>query len=138
MTRSSAIPFPSTDENERGFTLLEVLVALSILSLSVAVLFGIFSQALERAHLDKYAMHARVLAQSLLAQVIASPVKHNGSGVDPEGYSWLVRITPPNESSRSLSGPILAVSLRVGWLAAGQQRFLSLNTLTFGSTESGP
>ena len=53
---------------ERGFTLLETLVALTILSLSVPVLFGVFSTGIERARDDRLAMQSRVLAQNLLVQ----------------------------------------------------------------------
>ena len=54
-------------DNE-GFTLLEVLVALTILSISLVVLMGIFSQDLSRARDMRDGSAARALAQSLIAQ----------------------------------------------------------------------
>src|ERR1700678_4212390 len=57
---------------EAGFTLIEVLVSLTILSISLGVLLAIFLQGLDRAHESRDEASARALAQSLLAQAKAA------------------------------------------------------------------
>ena len=63
---------PRARGGERGFTLIEVLVALTILSISLAALLAVFTQGLDRARESRNEAAARVLAQSLLAQAKTS------------------------------------------------------------------
>jgi general secretion pathway protein I len=62
----------------RGFSLLEVLVAFSILALSMGVLMQIFAGGLRSAGLAADYSHAALLAQSELARL-------RGEGLDPPG-----------------------------------------------------
>src|SRR5579862_542825 len=64
---------------ESGFTLIEVLVALTILSISLATLLAIFLQGLVRAKESSDEGAARSLAQSLLSQAKAAPSLAYGS-----------------------------------------------------------
>lgn len=115
-----------------GFTLIEVLVALAILGVSLAILLGIFSQSLEYTSETRIETQARVLAQSLLAQTGDETALHVGetSGTTPSGLSWRVAVRPYEREAQN-SWPVAAVTViaRVAWIANGQQKILSLETL---------
>src|SRR5437763_2184256 len=75
--------------SQSGFTLIEVLVALTILSISMATLLAIFLQGLDRARESSNEAAARVLAQSLLTQAKASPnLVFGASAGKINGLTW--------------------------------------------------
>jgi general secretion pathway protein I len=81
---------------DSGFTLIEVLVALAILSLSLGVLLAIFSQSLDRAHRNQLDMKARLLAQSLVEGTSTSGGLALGQrhGEASDGFSWTLSVKP--------------------------------------------
>ena len=125
--------FERVGRNDEGFTLLEVLVALTILGISLSVLLTIFSQGLERARDNRESMAARVLAQSLLARTNAAadsqPGQMNGQG--PEGLSCHVLVTPYGSRGDPADAPFKAatISATVTWQEHGHGRSLTLDTL---------
>jgi len=54
--------------DRRGFTLVELLVSLAILSVALAVLFGAISSSLDRTRKERDEASATSLVQSLLAR----------------------------------------------------------------------
>ena len=125
-------------QGERGFTLLEVLVALTILSLSVTVLFGIFSAGLDRTRQDSRATQARVLAESLLAKAESEPPHANANGIDGSGLSWNLQVTPFGQRGAIGSGVSAeTVSATVRWRLGNHDRALTLTTLVLAPRESG-
>ncbi|MGA9795323.1 MAG: type II secretion system protein [Rhizomicrobium sp.] len=117
---------------ERGFTLLEVLVALTILSLSLGVLLAIFSQSLSRAEENATEASARTLAHSLLAQAEAAPHPAFGdtNGVS-NGLRWRVRIAPYGSDADQTAWQHVAQQLdaTVNWQYQGRTRSLTLSSL---------
>src|SRR5262245_58465334 len=79
-----------------GFTLIEVLVALAVAALGLAVLMAAIGVGLGNARLAERYLEATSRAQSHLAQVGVSLPLSPGeqSGDDGGGFSWLVRISP--------------------------------------------
>lgn len=123
--------------NDNGFTLIEILVALTILSLSVVVLFGIFSQAIDQARQDNSAMRARVLAEALLKQAEASAPTQDTHGVEAFGLEWWVHAQPFGDDDDKSAGPnVERVSATVRWNAAAHSRSLTLTTLAFAPNET--
>jgi general secretion pathway protein I len=110
--------------DEAGFTLLEVLVALAILSVSLATLLGIFSMNLDRARQSEAEMGARTLAQSLIAQtdVVIDPKLGSRSGRADGGFSWRVDLKP-------FAPALASVSASVMWQGSGGNRSLTLYSL---------
>jgi general secretion pathway protein I len=84
------------DRRQKGFSLLEVLVAFSILALSMGVLMQIFSGGLHNVELSGHHIKAVAIAKSLLARVgTETPLlagEQSGEFGDParpaEQYSW--------------------------------------------------
>src|ERR1700732_1636245 len=74
--------------HEAGFTLVEVIVALAILSIGLSVLLGLISGSLRQTAEAERMAEAGSLAQSLLAEVgTALPIKlEERDGQFPNGY----------------------------------------------------
>jgi general secretion pathway protein I len=124
----------SANTPEQGFTLLETLVALTILSLSVSVLFATFSGGIGRAREDSAGMGARVLAQALLAAAQAQPPLSGSAGAS-SGYLWKVQLNPesPRENGNFVPEH---VSATVRWNSGGYDRSITLGTVIFAPKEN--
>jgi general secretion pathway protein I len=82
---------------ERGFTLLEILIAFVIAALSMAALTKMLSQSLDVTERAGGITQATLIAQSKLAQVGAAiPLQDGGAnGEEQNGaFRWQVTITP--------------------------------------------
>lgn len=129
-------PKPSSP-GERGFTLLETLVALTILSLSVAVLFGIFSQGLAWTRADAHAMEARVLAQSLLARAESVPPVSDLQGRERSGLWWRIHVAPVDAQSQPAAGlRSETVTAAVHWMTGEREQTLALSTVLLTPAEA--
>lgn len=119
-------------DRESGFTLIEVLVALTILSISLATLLAIFMQGLDRARESSNEAAARVLAQSLLTQAKAAPAPAFGTTTGKiNGLQWRTQIEPYGSAAdRSAWQTIPAqIVASVSWRGDGGLRSVSLSTL---------
>ncbi len=117
----------------RGFTLIETLVALLILSLSLGAIFTIFSDSIQAVRIGAERAHALALAQSRLALIDAGEPSGIGvtGGEDGAGFEWLTEI-------RAMPDPPLApgdldlvpveINVTVSWGAA-RRRTIDLTTL---------
>jgi len=125
--RNLQSPIGEPSDGEAGFTLIEILVALTILGLSLAVLDGILGTSLDRAATMQREMSARSLALSMLAAEQAiPPASRDVIGKNPEGFGWRLHVDP---ASSPVSGSIARVWVVVSWQADGRPRTLTLSTL---------
>ncbi|MGH6871414.1 MAG: type II secretion system protein [Rhizomicrobium sp.] len=117
--------------DEDGFTLLEILVALAILSVSLATLLGIFSMSLDRARQSEDEMAARTLAQSLIAQAdaVANPRLGSTSGTAGKDFSWRLDLRPYGDTRVSGGTGLASIAASVGWNGSGGRRSLTLYSL---------
>jgi general secretion pathway protein I len=117
---------------QSGFTLIEVLVALTILSISLATLLAIFMQGLDRARESSNEAMARVLAQSLLSQAKAAPKLAFGTTTGKiNGLLWRTQIEPygtadDRKAWQTIPAQIVAT---VSWRGDAGLRTVSLSTL---------
>ena len=118
---------------EHGFTLIEVLVALTILAVSLTVLFGIFGHALARNTENQSRMVARTLASSLIAQAESAPSLSMGTvtGRTAPDLSWRIEVRPYGTDADRQSWPGVAaqISATVVWGERGPGQTLTLSTL---------
>jgi len=117
--------------DEDGFTLIEVLVALAILSVSLATLLGIFMESLERTRQNQDEMAARVLAQSLLAQAeaVASPQLGARTGLTDAGMQWRLDLRGVGQQGPTSGVAMALVTASVYWRGSNGGRSLSYSTL---------
>lgn len=132
--------------SERGFTLLEVLVAFVIASLALGVLFRSGSNALLSADTAGHYQEALARARSHLAALGAPGrlVASDRQGDDGGGYHWRehiapVAVLPPGAPSGTAPRPgvtLYAVEVALSW--AGHEIRLDTQRLGIEAVTRGP
>lgn len=97
----------------RGFSLLEVLVAFIILSLTLGVLMRIFSGGLGNIGSAEHYSRAVAIAESQLAATgVESPlIEGDYAGETENGYTWRTSVQRYDASTQPLEGGVLPVDL---------------------------
>ncbi|RLA44737.1 MAG: general secretion pathway protein GspI [Gammaproteobacteria bacterium] len=117
-----------------GFSLLEMVVAISILALALASLYQAASGATRNVRTDEKYAYAVELAQSVLANNAMVPV----SGVDTHGetaggFQWRVKTRPVSLQRTSLPmGSLQEIEVAVGWVDGRKWREVVLNSVVEG------
>lgn len=127
---------------QRGFSLLEVLVAFSILALSMGVLLQIFSRALDTTATNETYSRAVALAEAKLASVGAGIPLADGvySGEPEDGMDWVVSIEPHRPAGWVDEEPPLLtyqVTAVASWPGTSGTRRVTLRTLRLGAPAFG-
>lgn len=118
----------------RGFTLIEVLVALAILAIAAVPLFQVFTTGLRSVDVSDRASQALAIAESALARADAEGGWRSGtrSGRAGDGFAWDIVVVPASvERPRDAAGRLYAVTARVRWQARTGERAVELQTLRF-------
>ena len=95
-----------------GFTLVEVLVALVVSSLLLAIVFDGASSARRRARGAEDRRLAVVLGDNLLTEAAAKPMGHAAAKGTTDGLSWTVSEAPVAHDARNLFA-LAAVSVAI-------------------------
>ena len=121
---------PSKAVAQRGFSLLELLVAFSIMALSLGLLYKVAGGSARNVSDIVQSQQAGWLAESILAS--RSSVLENGWNEDGEsaGFTWQVRSVPFNSGVNILQAiPLHSVRIAVSWTAGSRPGQLELVTL---------
>lgn len=112
-----------------GFSLLEVLVALSIMAFGLAAIYQVSGSSVKAMHDDERYTYAIVLARSLLdrQQTLPTPGWRD-SGTTEDGFHWRITSTPI-ESQAEPPPPLHEVRIDVGWPDARRDRHVTLYTI---------
>lgn len=126
----------SCRSSQSGFSLLEILMAFAILSLSLGVLLRIFGGGGQIASTADEYSRAIIVAESLMATLgIESPLKPGEtSGQIGDSYRWILRVElyPVDEadmSSANFGYKPYWVNLTVEWGEIDDARAFDLKTL---------
>ena len=124
---------------QRGYTLIEVLVAFSVLALALTLLLGTLSGATRQVRWSADAGRAALHAQSLIAQAGVGEALVPGSRqgeLDAGRYRWRLEVEPwldPELPPAPLSDPfgeqMMALQLTVEWGEGGPQQRLQVRSL---------
>ncbi len=125
----------SSGTREAGFSLTEVLVAFSVLAISLAVVLSIFSTGLRATTRGDEYSHATALAEAHLAALGAErpPAPGIREGEFDTRYAWATEVRVPEwqQSDTDALHPLepYEVSVRVFWEELGQRRSVELSTV---------
>ncbi len=119
----------------RGFSLLEMVVAVAILGLSLGALYQSVAGATRIIRIDEKYAYAVELARSLLADNAVVP-QHgmNSSGETTGGFSWSVLAVPVilPEESPLVEGMLQDIKVSVSWNNGDKKRGVALQSVVVG------
>lgn len=115
---------------QRGFSLLEMLVAFSIMAFSLAMIYRVSGGTARSAGELEHYQHAALLAESVLnLRDAVPPTGWSGRG-GSAGYQWEIRSTPFPTQATGPSVPALhEVSVTVSWSEGAAVKSYNLMTL---------
>jgi prepilin-type N-terminal cleavage/methylation domain-containing protein len=137
--RSLSIPLPESPKlksvkNEQGFSLLEVVVALTILAGGFLTVLNLFSGSVLSVDFSGQYLKAVTLANSKINELEMlnfQPSEYSGKFKDEESYRWEVDIAPHDSelNDPSFGIQLQEVLLKVTWEDRNQTRNVELATL---------
>lgn len=125
---------------QKGFSLLEILVAFSILAIALTIILKIFSSGVNTAIVAEEYTIATQIAESLMAKTgIETPlVEGDSSGVEEEKYSWQVNVSalPALIDGSDMVAELKSVKVQVRWPNGVENfRTVELNSVKSGTTQ---
>jgi general secretion pathway protein I len=127
----------SKKHNQHGFTLLETLVALSVLAITLGVIYQIFGTSLRNIQHAKDYSFAQMHAESKLSEIGKGiPVVEGSYGGDiDEKYRWRVYVEPASSINSESVVFVFKVTLTISWGTKGKDRSIEVSTLRLSSGE---
>lgn len=122
---------PASDGETRGFTLLEVLVALSVMAMAVTPILQLFSANLRAVSRSGDVTSAAVRADSRLREILAGPLatERVWSEATDDGYRMDVSVREVlKERTQNLPVRMMEVVLIIRWVDGIMEKRLELKT----------
>ncbi len=125
-----------------GFALIEILVAVSVLAISLVVIFQLFSGGLKSRQLsEKYArgvFHAR----EKMAEILLSPDLSEGEteGEFEDAYKWqavITRVVADDNEEKNLPVNLMSVWIRINWREGEKEKSFIIGSLKAVEKEKG-
>ena len=117
--------------SNKGFTLLEILVALAILATAVTIIFQLFSAGLRNIAVSEDVVSAAVRAEAKMREVLSNEelIENSWTESTTDGYTFAVNITEAlQEKTDSLPVQVLQIDLAITWTKNSKERSLRLKT----------
>jgi general secretion pathway protein I len=129
--------------NNNGFSLLEVIVALAIMSMGFVTVLQLFSGSNRSVSLSEQYLKGTTLAHSKLGELEVNNYRvteFEGLFPDEKKYRWQLKISPHTSplNSKENNIQLSEVTLNVLWEDAGKTRNIELNTIKVdGASQPG-
>jgi general secretion pathway protein I len=128
---------PAAANKQKGFSLLEILIAFSILAISLGILLKIFSSGVNTAVVAEDYTAAVQIAEGLMAKTgVETPLQPGeDSGLENNKYHWLVEVSPfvfnpENVDVTTMKAELFKIKVIVSWGDDGDNdRQVKLTTL---------
>ncbi len=114
------------DAPERGFTLLEIIVAMAILGMGIVMVMQLFSGGLRSAGLSRDYSVALLHARAKMEEMLLNPVE--AAGEFDDGFRWHTEVSLCDRADCEASGPT-RITVWVLWPAGDGERAVELVTL---------
>ena len=117
----------------RGFSLIEMLVAMVILSLSLGVLYQAAMGATRNVRVAAEYSEALMLAESVMSEIALAASPDSEAAGSFGVYDWRARVLPLifEEDPAQLTGaPLAEVVVTVSWGEGERRREVTLNTFS--------
>ena len=116
---------------ERGFSLLEMVVAMALLGVTLGAIYQAASGATRNVRADERYAYAVELGRSLLAEHSRVPIGgFEQSDVTAGGFSWQVRSLPLSLDRGGLApGVLQQITVTVGWADGIRDREIQLDSV---------
>ena len=141
-SRRFLLPKRRCMRRDRGFTLVEVVVAIAILALMAGVIFRVNSDSIRNIHRADALAGASALAQSLIAEVGSEIPLREGEarGQSSTGLQWRVQMKRYGDTADRAQWPLAAYTVvaEVTLHDAPDSQPVALMTLRLGPKEVVP
>jgi len=112
---------------DAGFTLIEVIVAITIMSVSLVMIMQLFAAGLKSSRTSCDYSRAVMHANDKMEELSAAPINSQESGDFADGYKWeadvepyveLSNEEPANEEPKDVGFKLLKLKVKIIWNAA--------------------
>lgn len=128
--------------SNNGFTLIEILVAMSILAISLVVILQLFSGGLKSSRLSEEYTRAIFHAKEKMEEVLIPKELSEGElqGEFEDSFRWkseTVRIEDPEEDDKKLPFTMFKIKIDVMWDEGDKERRFEISTIKIGEKNTG-
>ena len=124
-----------------GFALIEILVAISVLAISLVVILQLFSGGLKSRKLSEQYARGIFHAREKMAEILLAPdlSEEDAQGEFEDAYQWRAVITRvvPEEEEENLPFDLLNIKIRINWRECEKEKSFVIHTLKAAEKEKG-
>ncbi|MEW6740393.1 MAG: type IV pilus modification PilV family protein [Nitrospirota bacterium] len=110
---------------EKGFTLLEVIVAITVMGIGIVLIMQLFSGGLRSGKVSRDYTVAVVHAREKMEEMLINPLA--GTGDFGDGYKWQTEVMPYSLTGEDFG--VLKITVKVSWATLRKDRAIEIITL---------
>ena len=131
-----------TSNGEGGFALIEILVAVSVLAISLVVIFQLFSGGLKSRKLSEQYARGVFHAREKMAEILLIPELSEGEiqGEFEDAYEWqavITRVVSEEGEEKNLPVNLMSIWMRINWREGEKEKSFVIGTLKAAEKEKG-
>lgn len=130
-----------TSNGDGGFALIEILVAVSVLAISLVVIFQLFSGGLKSRKLSEHYTRGVFHAREKMAEILLIPDLSEGEtqGEFEDTYEWQAVVTRvvSDDNEEKLHVNLLNIKIRINWREGEKEKSFVIDTLKVAEKEKG-